>query len=143
MSDFIITGTSVIVRTLTNKVLLGLRKGGWKPGTVGFPGGKVSKGERLVVAAARELKEETGIIRHIDSLKYFTFTEDIVDDYHFITHYFIDTERMSGRLITPTEPDKCEWWKYFAREELPNNLFEPVRNLLIKRNCEGIWDGSI
>ncbi len=144
MSDYIITGASVIVRDENNRILLGLRKGGWKPGTWGFPGGKVDKGELLIDGALRELFEETSLERRFrEHLKYFTFTEDIVDDYHFITHYFILKKKLLGGLISPREPNKCEEWRFFTREGMPNNLFDPVRNLLIKKDCEAIWDGTI
>ena len=46
------------------EVLLGLKKKGFGAGKVVGPGGKIEPGETPAEAAARELKEETGITVH-------------------------------------------------------------------------------
>jgi len=138
----IIVGTSVIIRDRNQGILLGLRKGGWRPGTWGFPGGKVEWGEYLVDAAIREMKEEIGYQATPSDLQYMTLTEDIGVDYHFITHYFILKKFLPMMFIKNPEPEKCSMWDYFRRDRLPENLFDPVRNLLIRVDCERIWDGA-
>ncbi|WP_341367635.1 NUDIX hydrolase [Yoonia sp. BS5-3] len=70
------------------KFLLVQRRKAPNAGTWGFPGGHVELGETALEAAARELREETGIVA--TPLHYLTNVDAIThDDAGTITHHFL------------------------------------------------------
>ena len=103
------------------QLLLGKRKNVYGAGTWGLPGGHLEVGEAMKGAAARELMEETGL-----SAKEFKFSNIINDrseDQHYLQVGFI-AQDVSGKLKLK-EPDRCEKWKWFKFNELPQDLFPP------------------
>ncbi|MFQ6010534.1 MAG: NUDIX hydrolase, partial [Candidatus Aenigmatarchaeota archaeon] len=91
-----ITGAGVGIMLLRDgKVLLGHRHEDPEKadsmlhgeGTWTFPGGKLDFGESFEECARKELEEETGIKPL--SLEFFSITNDIREDAHFITIGFI------------------------------------------------------
>ncbi|GAX23768.1 8-oxo-dGTP diphosphatase [Fistulifera solaris] len=77
---------SLIVLTNENRILIGLKHRGFGKGMFNSFGGKLEKGEDPVVAACRELHEETGIsvtVKHMTESKigilHFTFEDDPVE----------------------------------------------------------------
>jgi len=127
MGDHPRVGIGVIV-IKDNKVLLGKRKGSHGEGTWSFPGGHLEFNEQLEDCARRELREETGI--EIKSIRLGTFTNDIFHEEgkHYITLYLIAEHEAGEEKIM--EPDKCEKWQWFEWNNLPEQLFLPLKNLL-------------
>lgn len=78
-------GCAVIVKNHQGQVLFGKRKNAFKSGLYGFPGGRINKNEKALVASKRELLEETGLKAR--SLKYIGVVKEWQDSYHFI-HFF-------------------------------------------------------
>ncbi|WP_333780600.1 NUDIX hydrolase [Hoeflea poritis] len=72
-----------------NRYLLVLRGKGQSQGQYAFPGGKVEPGERLDIAALRELREETGI--RGDHARFFRLYDLIAhgDDGVLESHYVL------------------------------------------------------
>jgi len=113
-----------------NKILLGLRKSNLGKNTWGLPGGKLDFGEDLKVCAARELKEETDLITTTDNLKLLGVSNAIFDEEtHYITIIY-EVNVYVGKLKI-MEPDKCETWEWFDYDDLPKNLFLPLKNFFI------------
>jgi 8-oxo-dGTP diphosphatase len=110
------------------KVLLGKRKGSHGAQTWNFPGGHLDFGETPQECAQREVWEEAGI--EIKDLKLGSYTNDIFkkEGKHYIT-IFVIAQYKSGR-VKIKEPEKCEQWRWFTWNNLPQPLFLPIVNLL-------------
>jgi 8-oxo-dGTP diphosphatase len=120
-------GVGVIIKK-ENKVLLGKRKNVHGEGTWGFPGGHLEFKETIEECAIREVAEETNL--HVRDIKIGTFTNDIFENEnkHYITIFTL-TEIESGE-VKIMEPEKCEKWEWFDWNDLPDNIFMPMRNLI-------------
>lgn len=120
-------GVGVIVKK-DGLVLLGKRKNSYGDGTWSFPGGHLEFGERIEDCAIREVSEEAGI--SIKNLKRETFMDDVSksEGQHYVTLFVsADFDKGESRIL---EPDKCEEWKWFELDQLPEPLFLPVANLI-------------
>ena len=112
-------GTAVaVVRDGT--LLLGERIASFGNGAWQTPGGKPERGERLALAAARELHEETGL--HAVRMRYATSQVDLMPEtgVTWRTHFWVAD--VTGELEN-REPDKCAVWEWFALDALPSPLF--------------------
>ena len=111
-------GVNVLVLR-DNQLLLGKRKNIYGAGSWGLPGGHLELGEGVALAALRELKEETGLSS--DNLKFINFINDVREDEHYLQIGFLAEDIK----VEPTlkEPDRCEEWKWFDLESLPENIF--------------------
>jgi len=110
-------GVTVIVLR-EDSILLGLRKNSFSAGNWGLPGGHVDFGESLESAAARELEEETGL--KAVAFEFANLVNRPFDDKHYllINFYAIGVEGEPELR----EPDKCEEWKWFPLDALPENI---------------------
>lgn len=99
-------------------MLLGKRKGSFRSGYWGIPGGRVEVGEPLKEAAKRELEEETGLkavaIEFVGTIREFQKTHDFV-------HFGFVCLRYKGE-VEDKEPDKCEGWQWWKIETLPDKI---------------------
>lgn len=111
-----------------DKVLLGLRKNSHGSGTWHPPGGHLEFGESVEETAIRETLEETGL--NIKTLKRGPWTNDIFmeENKHYITVYMVATEFEGQPEVK--EPEKCECWQWFDKDNLPSPLFLPLQNFL-------------
>ncbi|HVS58827.1 MAG TPA: NUDIX hydrolase [Candidatus Saccharimonadales bacterium] len=94
-----------------------------------LPGGKIEANEREEQAAIRELREElavdVGIVRRLGG-DMFT---DKTGDYRYV--WFL-AKILSGEPRVG-EPDKFDYWRFFAVEELPDlNLSANMKKFLPK-----------
>lgn len=123
-------GVGVIIKK-DGKILLGERKGSHGEGFWSFPGGHLEFGESLFDCATREVEEEVGV--KIKNLKEFEFTNDFFEEEnkHYLT-IFISADYESGE-VQLLEPEKCNGWEWFDEDNLPENLFLPIQNLLKKK----------
>ena len=110
------------------KVLLGKRINSHGSHTWSFPGGHLEFKEGIFDCARREVLEETGL--EIANPKICQFTNDIFvkENKHYITIFVV----CSANNVEPKimEPDKCEEWRWFDWNNLPEPLFLPIQNLL-------------
>ena len=111
-----------------NKVLLGKRKNSHGDGSWSFPGGHLEMNETWEECAEREVLEETNLV--IRNPRFAGVTNDIFisDHQHYITIFML-AEYENG-TVKVNEPDRCDEWKWFDWDNLPEPLFLPVRNLL-------------
>jgi len=111
-----------------NKILLGKRLNAHGEGSWALPGGHLEYQESWEECAIREVKEETNL--NIENPKFVYITNDIFakERKHYIT-IFMQTNLVTGDLKI-LEPDKCQEWKWFKWEDLPDKLFLPIQNLL-------------
>jgi len=109
------------------KVLLGKRKSSHREGTWSFPGGHIEFNETFEECASRETLEETGI--KIKNIRFATTTNDLFkkENKHYITIIMV-AEFDSGE-VKIMEPEKCEEWKWFDWNRLPEPLFLPLQHL--------------
>lgn len=109
-----------------NTVLLGKRKGSHGEGSWGFPGGHLELGESWEECATRECLEETGLTPK--NVHFWTATNDVFNEQkHYVT-LFMRAEADGEPHIL--EPNKCEEWRWYTWDSLPENLFLPIRNLI-------------
>ncbi len=110
------------------KVLLGKRKNAHGEGTWSFPGGHLEYKENWDECAYRECLEETGL--SIKNIRFGTVSNDVFDEEekHYVTIIML-ADYDAGQLRV-MEPEKCEQWKWFIWDKLPEQLFLPIKNIL-------------
>lgn len=122
-----IVGVGVIVLR-ERQLLLGLRCGAHGAGTWALPGGHLEFGESVHDCAARELREETGlVIAHSSPGPY---VSDLFADAgrHYVT-LFVVAQVDPGAQARVMEPGKCAAWAWHAWSALPSPLFAPLDTL--------------
>lgn len=110
------------------RVLLGKRLGSHGAGTWSAPGGRLEYGETILECAARELKEETGLVAEV--LEAGPYANDLFPEVQ--TQYvtlFVVARGIRG-IPANLEPHKCEGWHWFRWGEWPSPLFKPVQSFL-------------
>lgn len=110
-------GVAIIVLQ-KNKILMGKRLGGYKPGTMGLPGGRIERKEGILEALSRELHEEVGIVP-----KEFNFVGVVRNDQRdsVFVHFVYSCTKYTGKPQNK-EPDKCEGWDWYFLNKLPDNV---------------------
>ncbi len=134
MDKVIKIGLGIMIKD-GNKVLLGHRQenygdtvGIYEPGSWTFPGGKQEYDETIFEGAIRETKEETNL--DISGLELFNAVDDIQPNKHYITIQII-SHKFAGELKN-LEPTKHSEWKWFALDNLPENLYTPTKEFIEK-----------
>ena len=119
------------IGVLINKkgsILLGKRINVHGEGTWSPPGGHLEFGESPIICAKREVLEECGVTAN--NWRDGAYTNDMfeVENKHYITIFVLaDWVSKDPKIL---EPDKCSEWKWFDKNNLPNKLFLPLKNLL-------------
>lgn len=117
-SDFRVGVNILVVRD--GRLLLGKRVNVFGAGTWALPGGHLEQGEKLVDGVARELIEETGLVA-----ERFEFSNIVNNPSKDNRHYLQIGFEAIGTSGEPkiNEPDRCEEWRWFKQDELPENIF--------------------
>ena len=132
MEKFVRVGVGLYIFNDKNQLLLGLRKSKHDNGTWCPPGGHMEFGETYEETAVREAKEETGLIISPENAIFKGVTNDFYpqEDKHYITlHLFCRKYQGEPNVM---EPDKCEKWRWFDIDNLPQNLMLPLKNFLVQ-----------
>ena len=119
-------GVGVMIFNKEQKVLLGKRMGIHGHGEYAFPGGKVEVGETFTQTALRETKEETNL--NLKDPKVIAFSNNfLIEKYEnqWVTIY-LKVSEYDGELKN-VEANKCEEWKWYDLNNLPQPLFEATR----------------
>jgi len=128
-----LVGIGVFVENDFGQILLGLRKGEHGGGKWGLPGGHLEHNETFRRVCQREVFEETGIIILTESEPYkvgFVNSKFEESGKHYVTLFF--HTKMEGGSLANREPDRCEEWRWFHRNELPKSdeMFEPLADII-------------
>ena len=128
MEQVIRVGLGVYIFNTKGDVLLGLRKSTHGVGTWCPPGGHMEFGESNEQTAIREVFEETGIKLDSKDLSFVGLTNDFFQEAN--KHYITIHMKAEQYLVEPLvmEPYKCEEWKWFALDSLPENMFLSNQN---------------
>ncbi len=109
------------------KVLLGKRKGAHAAGVYGGPGGHLEHLESFAQCAKREAQEEAGIeitnIRFLCVTNFTTYAPKHYVDIGLIADWGSGDPQV-------LEPDKCGSWDWYDRDNLPEPLFDVVKNYI-------------
>jgi len=109
------------------KVLIGERLASHGAGSYSLPGGHMEFGESFEDTARRELTEETGL-EDVVINDLICVSNDRVYGKHFITIGML-ADWKSGEPVV-MEPLKSANWKWYAPEEIPENLFLPSKAVI-------------
>jgi len=124
-------GVGCWIQNPSGQFLFGHRLSKHGNGTWAPPGGHLEYGETPEQCAARELLEETGILRIPDDFKIIGVTNDIFADKHYVTIHCGEKLTFLPKPFVQ-EPDKCSMWQWFDLNRLPDNLFLPAKNFLVQ-----------
>lgn len=94
--------------------------------TWGVPGGKLELGESFEACAQREVAEETGL--EITNIRFCGVTNTVYDTQTHWINIFVCADLEQGE-VKNLEPDKCIEWRWFTWNNLPDNLFPPIKSL--------------
>ncbi|KAL8257241.1 hypothetical protein R6Q59_029282 [Mikania micrantha] len=122
-------GVAVFIINNDNKILIGRRRSLYvAANTYGLPAGHLELGESYEECAAREVKEETGL--DIKNIELLSPNNIYYDAMHLNVTYM--RAHLSDPNQTPQniEPDKCEGWEWYDLNNLPEPMFEPLREML-------------
>src|SRR5262249_21827433 len=117
-------GIGVLIQNNQGQVLLGLRKGSHGAGEWSFPGGHLEFGETIFETAKREVKEETDLM--ITDLELISVADEMryiqTDNKHYLDIGVKAT--VSNGEPKVMEPNKCEEWRWFDLDNLPEKMLE-------------------
>jgi 8-oxo-dGTP diphosphatase len=116
-----------------DRILLGKRK---DSGLFGLPGGWLEKGEEWDTCAARELKEETGLEKKVETFRHVSTLncKALESNYHNISCIMYNEIGVDD-AIRNTEPEKCFGWYWVGFKEMREHidkLFHPLKDFLNK-----------
>jgi len=139
-------GIGVMIFNEEGKVLLILRNDDAKKadsdmrleGTWIFPAGKVKKGETIIEAAVRKVKEETNL--DIKNPKIISIADDINEYAHFVTIGLVCYD-YKGNISLGKKEEHVDY-KFFDINDLPENLCEPSKNIVYNYKNKIIYKGA-
>ncbi|AIA71805.1 NUDIX hydrolase [Pectobacterium atrosepticum] len=127
---------AVFVLLLKGDELCMLRRSntGWMDGCFSLPAGGLEKGETLSTAAARELKEETGVDAIPSELALAHTMHVWTENRSWIGHYFICREWNGVPFLA--EPDKHAEVSWKNMSDLPEETIPYVRQAIEAINAD-------
>ncbi len=111
-----------------NKVLFGKRKNAHGEGTRCRPWWHLEFWETREECAKRETLEEAGI--ELEDISLMHVTNDVFkqESKHYVT--LLMKASYKSWIVQVMEPEKCESWERFDRNNLPKNIFLPIQNMI-------------
>lgn len=128
-------GVQAVIRD-GDKILLGRRANTFGRGTWGLPGGHIEPGEKVLAAAAREVREETGL--EVGTMRIACITDPQATANH---HMQIGVEVLDyvGE-VRVVEPKRCERWEFWPISALPTELFVASVEVLRRIEAKDFYD---
>lgn len=125
------TAVDVVIFNEKNQVLLGKRLASAGFGSWGFPGGHIERDEKIHDCARRELGEELGKDVQIALTDEVLAVRENAIPPHFVHHLtvLIKGKYIKG-VVKVNEPESCERWEWFDLDNLPQELFSCVNEVL-------------
>lgn len=111
-------------------MLLQRKNTGYQDGKYGLPSGHMDGGELATHAAAREAKEETGVVINPADLKFVHATHRLdagVSSER--VEFFFEASKWQGEPVN-AEPEKCSDLAWFSVTELPAATIPLVRRVI-------------
>ena len=130
-------GVAVLIEK-DGKILMGKRKSSHGEGTWCLPGGHVEFGEKLIDAAIRETKEESGL--KVSDLELISVTDDIMYGKHYVTIAFKASVINGEPALRQIE--KFLELRWFDINDLPDPLFIAAKNVLNNYLSKKVYDGK-
>ncbi len=134
-------GVGVMILNKEGQALLGLRQASHGAGEWSFPGGHLEFGETIFDCAKREVKEETGLVVKVFELI------SVADEMRYLKsdgkHYLnigIKAECIDNEPKV-MEPEKCQEWRWFSLDSLPEKLFEGTELTIKNFKAGKIYQG--
>lgn len=134
----LIVSVYVIFRRGSELLLLRRANTGYEDGNYGLVSGHHDGSEPLRAAAAREAKEEAGVVIDPASLVFATVVHRLQDEERL--DFFFEARSWQGE-IRNAEPEKCAELAWFPIKSLPENTIAYVRTAIANwqsgtRYCE-------
>ncbi|HJD59190.1 MAG TPA: NUDIX hydrolase [Rickettsia endosymbiont of Omalisus fontisbellaquei] len=125
-------GIGIIVFNSKNEILLGKRISSHGESSYGNPGGHLEFSETFEECIIREVLEETNLI--IENPEFLAVTNDVFEkeQKHYVS-VFLKSHCLNEEQLQNLEPHKVESWQWFALDNLPSNLFLPLKRLIEKK----------
>ncbi|KJV81030.1 nudix hydrolase 1 [Rickettsia hoogstraalii str. RCCE3] len=125
-------GIGILIFNNRNEILLGKRISSHGESSYAPAGGHLEFGETFEECAIREVLEETNLI--IENPQFIAVTNDIFEkeQKHYVS-IFLKAHCLNEHELQNLEPHKVESWQWFALDNLPSNLFLPLKRLIEKK----------
>lgn len=125
-------GLGILILNINDEILLGKRKASHGEATWGPPGGHLEFGESFEQCAIREVLEETAL--NIIEPQFLAMTNDffVEEDKHYVS-IFMTAKYPRDQQLRNCEPHKVEQWQWFSLNNLPTDLFLPLKHLVAKQ----------
>jgi len=128
MTEVVRVGMAAIIKR-DGKILMHKRKGKHASNVWAFPRGHLEFMESFEEGIRREIIEETGLeVGKISQPVAITREFYDKENKSYVTLFMV-AEYLGGEAQI-MEPDKCEQWKWFGKEEVPKELMKPIDNLI-------------
>lgn len=117
-------GVGVMIQNKKGEALLGLRQGSHGAGEWAFPGGYLEFGETVFQTAKREVMEEAGLgVDEFELISVADETRYIKTDEKQFLNIGVKAKYKGGEPRV-MEPEKCQEWRWFGLNNLPDKLLE-------------------
>lgn len=116
MSTVPVVGAGAVVQDGEGRLLVVQRGRAPARGRWSLPGGRVEAGEVAADAAAREVREETGL--RVEVTSFLGYVEHIFDDHHIVILDFLAVVT-GGQLAAGDDADRVAWVTRRELEDLP------------------------
>lgn len=125
-------GVHLILTTGEKVLLLRRANTGFADGSWSVPGGCLEEGETLPAAAAREAREETGVIIDPADLEFAHLCHHADPDGNARIGVFFAARRWVGEPVN-AEPGKCSEIGWHHLDDLPADIVSYIRTGLLAR----------
>ncbi|ARU63347.1 NUDIX hydrolase [Tumebacillus avium] len=112
---------------------------GYEDGNYSVVAGHIDGNEEVTSAAIREAREEAGVEILAGDVQVVGVMHRLSNDER--VDFFVAVERWSGEICN-MEPDKCDDLRWFAWDDLPDNIIPYVRRALHNYR-QGVWFDSV